>query len=168
MRSLLESFQDLIEILTRKTRFYGFFPYSVSDEPAGRPSLTALTVVDGLPSTIFPDQLHVNKAHGLPGTQSHLQSGHILFLGFVGGDPGSPFVAFYPPNQPLPVKIQINATTEIRLGSDGGESSPAAYGVACDNNFASLRTKVNALCTIEGIPPLGALPSVATHKVLVE
>lgn len=169
MKSIPELFQDLLDIVTRKTRFYGFFPYSVTEDVVGRLSLKALTIVDNLPSTIMPDQLHINKAHGIPGTTTQLQKDHIVFLGFAGGDPGSPFVAFYPPNQPLPIMIQINATTEIRLGNPGSEARFISVAAITDGNFSTVYAKINALCTATGVPPLTSpFPSTATTKTVAE
>ncbi|MFT3773016.1 MAG: hypothetical protein QM820_47135 [Minicystis sp.] len=165
MKGFMEDLRDLVAHWTRKTRFYGFYPYKVDDEAVERVSLKAIGVVDGLPSEVFPDQLHVDKAHGIAGVRSTLTKDSIVLVGFKGGDPGSPFVAFYLPGQPLPMSVQLDAQQTVKLGQ---ASHPAAYGDLIDTALGTLRVALNGLLTTAGQPTIPAFSSVKATKVLVE
>jgi hypothetical protein len=169
MKGFMEEMRDLVAQWTRGTRFYGFFPYKVVDDTTGRPSLQAVGVVDGLPSAIFPDQLYLDKAHGIPGTTSNLAKDTVVLVGFQGGDPGAPFVAFYLRNQPLPVSVEIDASTTITMDAPsillGGASAvPLAKGGVVDLNFAAVIAKLNTALAALSLPLMGGVSSTATSK----
>lgn len=178
-----ELFARIVAHLTRKTRFYGFYLYEVKTDldidPRGSgpstvgqavTSTTSLIPIEGpagLPASILGDQMYIPKAHGLPGAASQLAPGTRVLVGFIGGNPGEPFVAFYLGGQPLPVAISVSASNRIVLGSEASAKT-AAYGQDSDSNFASLRTGLNAALGALTLPPLPPLPSVASSKIKIE
>jgi hypothetical protein len=178
-----ELFERIVAHLTRKTRFYGFYLYEVTldlplDPRASAPSSAAQAVTstcslvpleswDGLPAQILTDQLYIPKAHGLPGAASQLAPGTQVLVGFIGGSPAKPFVAFYLSGQPVPVAVGIAAAEKIVLGNELAAKT-AAYGQDSDSNFAALRTAVNACASALSLPSVPALPAVSSSKVLIE
>jgi hypothetical protein len=172
MKSTPDILQTIVEFLTRKTKFYGFYPYVVTDETMGRPSLKAIGVIDGQPSDLFADQLHIDKAHGIPGAYSELVKDTIVLVGFKAGDPGSPFVGFYIPNQLNPNKVTITATSWIKLITAPGDGSlvefigaeikaggsvPVALAGGATGTDAALNTLRLAINSLGGaVPPLSS------------
>jgi hypothetical protein len=173
VRSFEEVIRDAVAHLTRKTRFFGFYPYKVLEDATGRPTLQAVGLVDGLPSEVFPDQRYLDKAHGLPGVTSTLVKDAIVLVGFKGGDPGSPFVAFYLPGQAAPGTLALAAATSISadaptitLGGTGAKK--AANGEQTDANLGALWGAINTLRAIHSLPTLASMPTVQASKVMVE
>jgi hypothetical protein len=178
-----ELFQRIVAHLTRKTRFLGFYLYEVKDDIALDPRSSAPSTVgqavtsttsliplegpDGLPASILSDQMYIPKAHGLPGSSSQLAPGTQVLVGFIGGNPGKPFVAHYLGGQPLPVALSLSASDRIVLGSEVSAKT-AAYGQDSDANFSSLRTAVNDCRLALSLAPILALGSVSSPKVKIE
>lgn len=178
-----ELFARIVAHLTRKTRFYGFYLYEVKTDldldprssgaassAQANTSTTSLVPIEGpagLPASILGDQMYIPKAHGLPGAASQLAPGTRVLVGFIGGNPGEPFVAFYLGGQPLPVAISVSASDRIVLGSEASAKT-AAYGQDSDSNFASLRTAVNDCRLALSIAPIPPLGSVGSPKVKIE
>ena len=97
--------QDLIAIIEHKlkpTRYYGFYRYRVVGGSGvgvrgSRPDLEAVSTVPGL-----PDILACDKVSGMPGLSHRLSKStdnltiaEEVLVGFEGGNPTRPFVAFY-------------------------------------------------------------------------
>jgi hypothetical protein len=106
-------FLRIVEHITKKTRYYGFYPYRVVEQVGDRLSLQAVGSVEGL-----PDQLLLDKAHGFAGVKEVCAPASLVLVGFQGGSPGAPFIAFFLPS--TPVSVTIDAQTEIRLGDAVG------------------------------------------------
>ncbi len=74
----------------RKLRFLGTYRYRVIEQISDRLELQAVDAIDGL-----PDQILVDKAHGLPGvTTECTPSGEVLIV-FADGNRSRPFVCAY-------------------------------------------------------------------------
>jgi hypothetical protein len=74
----------------RKLRFLGTYRYRIIEQIAERLQLQAVDAITGL-----PDQLLVDKAHGLPGvTTECTPSGEVLIV-FADGNRALPFVSAY-------------------------------------------------------------------------
>jgi hypothetical protein len=167
-----ELFARIVDALTARTRFYGFYLYEANDDatpdlhsgnppPVGTASLTAVEAFDGLPAEILADQLYIPKAHGIPGTTSTIAPGTVVAVGFIGGNPARPFVAFYLPGQPLPIEVNVNARTAIRLG-DPLSQFKVARAQSTNANESALRTVVNLLVgKVNGLVPASPVPVVA-------
>lgn len=109
MADLSSIVASIVERLTRPWRtFLGFYPYRVQAQDGERLTLQSV-------GTALPDQLHLDKAHGMAGAGEQCALGSIVLVGFQGGDPGAPFVAFYLPS--VPVRATVDATTLIELGA---------------------------------------------------
>jgi hypothetical protein len=168
-----ELFRGLVERLTRASKFYGFYLYEVqSDGDTAKPSLVAVEGPPGLPASVLPDQLATSKAHGLPGATSTLVAGTQVLLGFMGGNPGRPFVAFYLPGQTLPPSLTLDASSTINLGASG---LAAARAPALQTWAGLVETYLGALdgkIVLLGKPTSGTPPhlssAVAASKVRVE
>lgn len=180
-----ELFARIVDALTAPMRFYGFYlyeanadptpdPHSSAPPPVGTASLTAVESFDGLPAEILADQLYIPKAHGIPGTTSSLAKGTIVAVGFVGGNPARPFVAFYLPGQPTPIEVNINATSAIRFGDPVSQFKVARAQITNSNESALrtvinlLVTKVNVLVPASPITPVGALGDSSSTHVSVD
>lgn len=173
-----EQLARVVDHLTHARRLLGFYLYEAREDvgldphaapgsaPLGSCSLIALEAFDGLPARIMPDAVYVPKAHGLPGATSTLAVGTQVLLGFAGGSPGRPFVAFYLQGQALPAAVGLDAD-EIIFGAPLVAKS-AAWGQDSDTNFGLLRTAVNAALAPHGIAPIPALASVSSAKVKIE
>jgi hypothetical protein len=180
-----ELFQRIVDALTARTRFYGFYlyeanadpspdPHSGNPPPVGTASLTAVEAFDGLPATLMADQLYIPKAHGLPGASSSIAAGTIVGVGFIGGNPARPFVAFYLPGQPLPLEVHVNASSAIRFGNPVSQF-PVAKAAITDGNAAAIKAvvnllvaKVNVLVPASPITPVGPLGDSGSPLVSVE
>lgn len=111
MADLSSIVSAIVERLTRPWRtFLGFYAYRVQSQTGERVTLQSV-------GTSLPDQLHLDKAHGMAGQSEQCALGSIVLVGFQGGDPGAPFVAFYLPS--VPVRATVDATTTIELGAGG-------------------------------------------------
>jgi hypothetical protein len=156
-----ELFDRLVAHLTRKTLFYGFYPYQVTIEANGRPSLRVLDAIDGLPG-----QLYLDKAHGIQGVSSALPPDALVLVGFQRGDAARPYVAFYLPG-PLPLAVQLDAQNTITLGTDAA-ADQVALATPTQAAINTIIAKVNQLCTLASIPGIGLLNPVASSKVRAE
>lgn len=172
-----EQMARIVDHLTHARRLLGYYlyearedvaadPHSGSPPPLGSCSLICLEAFDGLPARILPDAVYVPKAHGLPGASSVLAAGTQVLLGFAGGSPGRPFVAFYLSGQPRPAAVGFDATA-IVLG-DVNVAHDAAHGDVSDSNFVTLKNAVNTALLTLGQAPIAALPSVSSPKVKIE
>lgn len=172
-----EQLARVVDHLTHARRLQGFYlyearedvgvdPHSEAPPPLGSCSLIALESFDGLPARILPDAVYIPKAHGLPGATSVLAAGTQVLLGFAGGSPGRPFVAFYLQGQARPAAIGLDATA-IVLG-DPNTAKAAANGEDADSNFSALRTAVNDARSALSLLPIPVLASVAATKVKIE
>ncbi|MEO5725787.1 MAG: hypothetical protein ABI134_00070, partial [Byssovorax sp.] len=142
-------------------------PSLVGEAVTSTCSLVPIESWENLPAKILSDQLYIPKAHSLPGAGRQLAPGTQVLVGFVGGSPSKPFVAFYLSGQPLPVAVSVSATSKIVLGSEVSAKS-AAYGQDSDSNFTALRTAVNTALAALALPTIPALPVVSSSKVKIE
>ena len=111
MASLDTLVAAIVERLTRPWRTYlGFYAYRVQAQDGERLTLQSV-------GTSLPDQLHLDKSHGMAGAAEQCALGSIVLVGFQGGDPGAPFVAFYLPS--VPVRATVDASATIELGAGG-------------------------------------------------
>lgn len=77
----------LAEHVTKRLRFLGTYTYRIIEQIGERLQLQSVDTIDGL-----PDQLLVDKAHGIPGVLSDCtESGEVL-IAFADGNAGRPRV----------------------------------------------------------------------------
>jgi hypothetical protein len=189
-----ELFRAIVEHLTKRMRFYGFYRYRVISQTeafdlgGGAPggdvvTLQAATKVDGLPGLVS-----LPKNHGLAGTTEHLAPSTLVLVGFEGGNPGAPFVCHVLPGQALPLSITIGASSTIDASSGevnvyakdtaniiaetavyigGEEMKLAAVGTLVDARLVTLLNGVNSALGASGLPSLPPLGSVCSSKVYI-
>lgn len=184
-----ELFARIVDALTARTRFHGFYLYEANADvtpavpigtgpgdvpaPVGTASLTAVEAFDGLPAEIMADQLYIPKAHGLPGASSTIAAGTVVGVGFIGGNPSRPFVAFYLPGQPLPLEVNVNASSAIQFG-DPLAQFKVARALIADGNASTIKAVVNLLVTAVNtatgstIAPIGPLGDSSSTHVSVD
>jgi hypothetical protein len=155
MASLDTLVSAIVERLTRPWRtFLGFYAYRVQSQTGERVTLQSV-------GTSLPDQLHLDKAHGMAGQSEQCALGSIVLVGFQGGDPGAPFVAFYLPS--VPVRATVDATTTIELGAGGAlpvALAPALQTYATD--VAAFQADVKIQLAAAGYPTALTPPTLAS------
>lgn len=155
MASLDTLVSAIVERLTRPWRtFLGFYAYRVQSQTGERVTLQSV-------GTSLPDQLHLDKAHGMAGQSEQCALGSIVLVGFQGGDPGAPFVAFYLPS--VPVRATVDATTTIELGAGGAVPvalAPALQTYATD--VAAFQADVKIQLAAAGHPTAFTPPTLAS------
>lgn len=124
------TFEDLIEAILdkvwRRTKFHGFYLYEVVEDHsrtdasgAHEPAKERLTVrklgdVKGL-----PDQPTVEKRYGMHGQYAKATVGDQVLVGFEGGVPSHPFIAFRLPSNPE--HVLVDADSYIQIGTADAE-----------------------------------------------
>ncbi|MFS8068764.1 MAG: hypothetical protein ACMG6S_20580 [Byssovorax sp.] len=189
-----ELLRSIVEHLTKKTMFYGFYRYRVISQTEAfelggggtggdMVTLQAASKLDGLPGLVS-----LPKNHGLAGTTEHLAPSTLVLVGFEGGNPGAPFVCHVLPGQALPLSITIGAVDTIDASSGdvnvdasdtaniiagtavyigGDEMKPAAVGTLTDARLATLLNAVNSIAVVVGVPTTPPLGSVTSDKVYI-
>jgi len=148
----------------RKLRFLGTYRYRIIEQIADRLQLQAVDAITGL-----PDQLLVDKAHGLPGvTTECAPSGEVLIV-FADGNRSLPFVSAYlgasveevhttttatfttasptPTPEPVALAIGVDAIQNALLdfcASIAGAANPAAAALLVQPKCAILATALGA------------------------
>jgi len=131
----------------RKLRFLGTYRYRVIEQIADRLQLQAVDAITGL-----PDQLLVDKAHGLPGvTTECAPSGEVLIV-FADGNRALPFVSAY--LGASVEEVHTTTTASFTTSSPVPTLEPVALGPAVDDMRAAL---LSACATVAAAP---SLPSV--------
>lgn len=167
MADLTDLIVGIVRHLLAPTRYYGFYAYRVvAQEAADKVSLQAVGGPKGL-----PDVPYAPKASGLAGATEECTPGTLVLVGFQGGDPGAPFIAFRLPSTPK--SVTVNAEQTITLGGAGAVAAARApelqnFAGAVKTAFAACDTQLKAL----GRPGLVVIPeldsAVAATKVKVE
>lgn len=101
----------------------GPFRYRVYDQSGDE--LRLQIVRSDLTFNGLPDILPVRMVPGVAGFKATLTPGAVVLLDFIEGDPTMPIVTHYSPSDDagfLPVSIEADATTGIKLGSAVGRA----------------------------------------------
>lgn len=113
------SISELLRRFEKKIRswaiFYGHHVYRVVRQEGNRLDVQAVGSLDGL-----PDQLVLEKSHGLQGITQACAEGALVLVAFRGGSPGDPYIAGYLPGA-LPATTNIDATDAVNIGQSADE-----------------------------------------------
>jgi len=121
----------------RKLRFLGTYRYRIIEQIADRLQLQAVDAIAGL-----PDQLLVDKAHGLPGvTTECAPSGEVLIV-FADGNRSLPFVSAY--LGASVEEVHTTTTATFTTASLAPTSQAVALAPALDDLIAALLVFSNA------------------------
>lgn len=156
-RDPAEIFASGLATATPQGRWTGAYVYSVREQVGARLSVRAVDQAAGL-----PDELLIDKAHGIAGSSELCVPGQSVIVYFRGGSPAAPYVAAYLPSASLPTSTRIDAQTTVTLGAEG--SDPLAKGPATDSALTALRTGVNAALSALSLPSVPSLGSVNASK----
>jgi hypothetical protein len=114
-----------------QARFYGLHVYKVTQQVGDRVDL------DPVGGSDLPNQIQIDKAHGMAGARETCQAGSLALVAFRNGDPALPAVVAF--LGAVPLEAELDATTELRLGPSvsgmvlaGGGDRPVAMGDATD------------------------------------
>lgn len=163
--SLSDQVNALRAQAARPTRWLGLYVYRITQDVGGGCSLVPFGDVPGLPTLE-----QAPKVYGIPGVSSTIPDGAggpLVLVGFQGGRPSAPYVAGYlSAGQPGPLTLRLEAQNEIRLG--GAAAKPLAIAQTVDSNTGAIVAKLNALCALAGVAPLGPAVTCAAAKTLGE
>lgn len=104
-----------IAIAATRAKYGRFYEYRVISMAGDRAQLQSVSkTADGV-----PDILPVSVWAGASGYRAKLRPASRVLVGFRGGDPSKPFVAFYEPpegNGWRPVELELDAVTRLAIG----------------------------------------------------
>lgn len=121
--SFLALVERILAAIKPAVRFYGFYLYEVTGDDRTRVTLRRVDDSGGYPD--LPGK--IDKPYGAHGYTCVSTVGSQVLIGFEGGNPARPFVAFCVPKNPVSVlvdaddTIQIATTPDIGLGPPGAE-----------------------------------------------
>lgn len=158
MKTPAEYLRSIVDNLTRKTLFYGFYPYRVLEQVADKVTVQAVSIVPGL-----DDQRFIVKAHGFAGVTETLSPGSIVLLGFEGGDPARPFIAHYLSGTPTLTTIDAGAVHV------GGDTPFPPVPVALANKIAQWVNAVEVWADLvdDVVTPLMPAPQAAAYAAAI-
>ena len=118
-----QAFDRLAEHVSRRLRFLGTYTYRIIEQVGERLQLQSVDAIDGL-----PDQLLVDKAHGIPGVLSDCTPGGECLIQFADGKPSLPRVVgflggattIYMSSRLVDQNVMLAPTLCQLLGDGGG------------------------------------------------
>lgn len=174
-------FSDLIKLIEErvfsKARFYGFYLYRIQRQPdhamAGGDSdgevngeFSTATPVDT--SGDLPPMVRIQKVYGVSGLSCINNDPELVLVGFQGGNPNKPFIAFYLPGS-KPESTVVQAVETITIDSDQvlvGDSNRKAVARLTDTTNNGQLTFVAASAGPVGSVTLTWLTPAGIPKVL--
>jgi hypothetical protein len=146
--SLSDNVVAIVKKLLEPTKYYGFYPYIVESFAGGRPNLRPVDAKYDVPPLKSADRIP-----GFTGAEETFPDGTLVLVGFVGGDPSRPFVAFTQPTIPTAITVTVNGIMSVK---NLGTAVPLAKSGPLNNYFAALETYLAAIATAVGNPTLSA------------
>jgi hypothetical protein len=155
MKGAAEWFEAIIVSVTKRTRFYGFYPFRVTAVSGSTASVAPI-----LPLSAGLDPIpYLSLIPGIPGTTATLAVDSVVLLGFQAGNQGYPFLAFHL-SAPLPASVQFDATTDIKIG--GASAVALAKAGVVDLNFVAVIAKLNTALSALSLPLMGSVTATGT------
>lgn len=118
------SFLDLVERIVAAVkpavRFYGFYLYEVDKDDGARTTLRRVGEAGGNPD--LPGM--IDKLYGSHGITCVSTEASQVLVGFEGGNPARPFVAFYVPKNPISMLLDADQTIQIMTTPSTGLHGP--------------------------------------------
>jgi len=143
-----EFFDALLERARAVAELLGAHVYQVVGQVGDQLTVRPLSLAQGL-----PDELVIDKAHGLAGAREICVQGELVLVTWRGGDNGAPIVVGYLPGV-LPSEIELDAQTQIRIGPSIGDLSVLVGGgdrpVAMGDTIEAWLTPVHEMLRLLG------------------
>lgn len=146
--SLPDNIAAIVKKFVEPTKYYGFYPYIVESFTADRLFLRPVDAKFGVPRL-----KSVERIPGFTGAAESFPIDSLVLVGFIGGDPNRPFVAFTQPTTPTEITVTINGIMSVKLA--GSAVALAKYN-ALNNYFTALEIYLAAIATAVGNPTLSA------------
>lgn len=143
--SLSDNIIAIVKKLIEPTKYYGFYPYIVESFAGGRPNLRPVDAKYDVPPLKSADRIP-----GFTGAEETFPDGTLVIVGFVGGDPSRPFVAFTQPTIPTAITVTVNGIMSVK---NLGTAVPLAKSGPLNNYFAALETYLAAIVAALPTPP---------------
>ena len=150
LNELVDGLAELARMGT-KPEFSRLYEYRVVAMQGDRVELQAVSKTDGM-----PDLNPASVWAGISGYKAQLRPSSSVLVGFIGGDPGRPFLAAYEPPENdgwRPVTLDLDALTLVTIGGD------TATGVATMQSQAQLMAAIAALCV--ALQPFANFPTIS-------
>lgn len=109
--SFLDLVERIVDAVKPAVRFYGLYLYDVDKDDGARTTLRRVGDAGGNPD--LPGM--IDKLYGSHGITCVSTAASQVLVGFEGGNPARPFVAFYVPKNP--VSMLIDADEEIQIAT---------------------------------------------------
>jgi len=118
--SFLDLVERIMDAVKPAVRFYGFYLYEVGKDDGDRTTLRRVGDAGGNPD--LPGM--INKLYGSHGITCVSTEASQVLVGFEGGNPARPFVAFYVPKNPVSMLIDADQTIQIMTTPGTGIHGP--------------------------------------------
>lgn len=118
--SFLALVERILEAIKPAVRHYGFYLYEVVKDDGARTTLRRVGDAGGNPD--LPGM--IDKLYGAHGITCVSTEASQVLVGFEGGNPARPFVAFYVPTNPVSMLIDADETIQIATTPASGLHGP--------------------------------------------
>lgn len=118
--SFLALVESIVDAIRPAVRHYGFYLYEVVKDDGARTTLRRVGDAGGNPD--LPGM--IDKLYGAHGITCVSTEASQVLVGFEGGNPARPFVAFYVPKNPVSMLIDADDTIQIATTPASGLHGP--------------------------------------------
>ena len=153
--STADNIRAIVDHLIKPTRFYGFYPFEVTgfsgtDPRTRRPDLVPLNAIDGLHPLKAVDRIPGFTGVGESYTaKTAVTNGTVVLVGFWGGDPNRPFVAFTLSTIPTALDVCVSSAGAgrftVRTIPAAGTAVPVALAPGVSTYITALKIYVDAV-----------------------
>jgi len=141
--ALADNIVAIVKKLLEPTRYYGFYPYIVESFAGEKPNLLPVDATYDVPPL-----KSVDRIPGFTGAVETYLTGTLVIVGFVGGNPARPFIAFTQDTTPTTITVTVNGIMSVK---NLGSAAALAKSFAVNNYFTALEVYLAAIATAEPV-----------------